>query len=126
MLDRKQCYRCGLYEPVDAFDGNICKYCLDEKSLNPSNIIRDGEPKGSSNPYFELGFFEFAIVSTLMIVFFPWSLLFCVVFLGMEDTKNLIALLLHDLIKTIFVVALIAIPLVIILIIILITYLNNH
>ena len=28
----------------------------------------------NENPYLLLGFWEFAIMSTLMVVFFPWSL----------------------------------------------------
>ena len=49
-----------------------------------------------SNPYLTKGFFEFAIIATLMVAFFPWSLLFCLFFLGMENTKLLVVALLHD------------------------------
>ena len=52
------------------------------------------------NPYLLLGFWEFAIISTLMVVFFPWSLLFCVVFFGLTETKYLVLAMLHDAIKT--------------------------
>ena len=48
------------------------------------------------NKFLVLGFLEFAIIFTLMVAFFPWSLLFCVLFLGMEDTKLLVVALLHD------------------------------
>jgi hypothetical protein len=50
------------------------------------------------------GFLEFAIISTLMTVFFPWSLLFCLVFFGMERTKMFVAAMLHDFVKTLYVV----------------------
>ena len=53
------------------------------------------------NPYLLLGFWEFAIISALMVVFFPWSLLFCVVFLGLTETKYLVLAMLHDAIKTV-------------------------
>ena len=56
------------------------------------------------NPYLLLGFFEFAVISTLFIVFFPFSLLFCVVFYGSKNTALLVAALFHDFLKTIFAV----------------------
>ena len=54
----------------------------------------------NENPYLLLGFWEFAIMSTLMVVFFPWSLLFCVLFYGLTDTKYIILALIHDADKT--------------------------
>ena len=57
------------------------------------------------NPYLLLGFWEFAIMSTLMIVFFPWSLLFCFFVYGIDDTKAICAALIHDALKTIIAVA---------------------
>jgi hypothetical protein len=57
------------------------------------------------NPYLLLGFWEFAILATLMVAFFPWSLLFCLVVYGMEDTKAIIAALIHDGLKTLVAVA---------------------
>ena len=53
------------------------------------------------NPYLELGFWEFAIMSTLMTVFFPWSLLFCAIFYGLTETKNIIVAMIHDTLRTI-------------------------
>jgi len=52
------------------------------------------------NPYLLLDFWEFVILSTLMVAFFPWSLLFCLFFYGLEDTKFIMAALIHDAIKT--------------------------
>ena len=52
------------------------------------------------NPYLLLDFWDFVILSTLMVAFFPWSLLFCLFFYGMEDTKFIIAALIHDAVKT--------------------------
>jgi len=65
------------------------------------------------NPYLIMGFWEFAIAATLMTVFFPWSLLFCVVFYGFQNTKYLIIALLHDLVKTVFAILAVILPLVI-------------
>ena len=56
----------------------------------------------TENKYLLLGFWEFAILSTLVVVFFPWSLLFSVVVYGLESTKLLIFALLKDAIKTLF------------------------
>ena len=58
----------------------------------------------SANPYLIMDFWHFSIISTLMAVFFPWSLLFCVVFYGLEDTKLLCLAMLHDGVKTILAV----------------------
>ena len=60
------------------------------------------EQEQQDNKYLLLDFWEFAIISTLVVVFFPWSLLFSVVVYGLESTKLLIFALLHDAIKTLF------------------------
>ena len=62
------------------------------------------------NPILALGFWEFAIISTLMRVFFPWSLLFCVMFYGLNQTKFIILALLHDFLKTILAILSILVP----------------
>ena len=54
----------------------------------------------SENPYLVMDFWHFAIVSTLMVAFFPWSLLFCVVVYGLGDTKSLCLAMMHDAFKT--------------------------
>ena len=56
-----------------------------------------GEPE---NPYLVMDFWHFAIVSTLMVFLFPWSLLFCVFVYGLENTKFICLALLHDAFKT--------------------------
>jgi len=52
------------------------------------------------NPYLIMDFWHFAIISTLMVVFFPWSLLFCVIVYGLEETKLICLALMHDALKT--------------------------
>jgi len=69
--------------------------------------------KQDENPYQLLGFWHFAIISTLMVVFFPWSLLFCVVFLGLSETVLLVKALFIDFIRTILAILAILIPLII-------------
>ena len=56
------------------------------------------------NKFLLLGFWEFAIISTLFVCFFPLSLLFCLLFFGMDNTKALVLALLHDAVKTTFAV----------------------
>jgi hypothetical protein len=64
------------------------------------------------NKYLIMGFWEFAIISTLTIVFFPWSLLYCVIAYGLADTKLLVLAFFHDFLKTLFAVLMIVLPLV--------------
>ena len=54
----------------------------------------------NQNPYLEMDFIEFAILSALMVVFFPWSLLFCVFYYGLAETKLIVLALIHDAWKT--------------------------
>mgnify|MGYP001458756454 CR=1 FL=1 len=54
----------------------------------------------SDNPYNKLNFFKFLILSTAMILFLPWSILFCLIFLGVEQTKLILLALLEDIGKT--------------------------
>ena len=57
------------------------------------------------NPYLIMDFWHFAIISTLMVAFFPWSLLFCVVFYGLEETKFICLAMIHDAVKTFLAIA---------------------
>ena len=60
--------------------------------------------KKNENPYLLMGFWEFSIMSTLMVVFFPWSLLLCVFFHGLTGTKYIVQALIYDASKTILAV----------------------
>ena len=80
-----------------------------------SNFERqNNEMNKSDNPYLIMGFWEFAIMSTLMVVFFPWSLLFCVIFYGLEETKFIVLALVHDAIKTLLAILSIILPILIV------------
>lgn len=79
--------------------------------------MENNNQKDNQNPYLIMGFWEFAITATLMMVFFPWSLLFCVVFYGLHNTKLLLIALLHDLLKTVFAILAVLIPVIVSLII---------
>jgi hypothetical protein len=58
----------------------------------------------NENKYLLLDPIEFTILSTLMCVFFPWSLLFCLLFYGMEETKLIVVALIHDFVKLVWAV----------------------
>ncbi len=78
----------------------------------------------SQNKYLIMDFWEFAIISTLMTVFFPWSLLYCVVVYGLTHTKLIILAMLHDLIKTALAVLSLLLPIAAIIIYIIFSYKN--
>ena len=70
------------------------------------------------NPYLIMDFWHFAILSTLIVVFFPWSLLFCVIFYGLEGTKLIVLALIHDAVKTVIVILSVIVGLIILFVII--------
>jgi hypothetical protein len=96
-----RCPTCGIHEPEANFVERICKECHKEgrKQQTAINNI-SAATTDVDNPYLLLGFWEFAILSTLMIVFFPWSLLFCWLFFGMDTTVAIVLALIHDAYKT--------------------------
>ncbi len=80
---------------------------LEKQKLSEQQSI---EKDLQSNRFLVMDFWEFAIVSTLMAVFFPWSLLYCLLVYGMQDTKNLVMALAHDWIKTILAILSVLFP----------------
>ena len=52
------------------------------------------------NPFNKLGFWQFALVSTLTVALLPWSLLGVFLLFGSQVTKNLVAALMQDFAKT--------------------------
>ncbi len=57
------------------------------------------KPLENENPYLILGFWEFAIIASLTVAFFPLSLLFSLLFFGMDKTIFLVTALFHDFVK---------------------------
>lgn len=139
------CKLCGISEPIDELSDGVCSHCIesppsafegrladagvfeliDDLKLEKKEDLKlqereEPENAETSNPYLLYGFIEFAILSTLMVVFFPWSLLYCVIFYGIQETKLIVIALIHDAIKTFFavlaVVLCVAVPIVFILI----------
>jgi len=89
-------------------------------------IVTDGsKPKHElQNKYLIMEFWEFAILTTLMVVFFPWSLLYCVVVHGLEHTKLIVIAMFHDMLKTLLAVLSIILPIVAVLIYLALSYKN--
>ena len=71
-----------------------------EKTQRRQSVTEPVEKEDSVNPYFELGFLRFALLTTIVTAFFPWSLLANLLFKGLADTKFLIAALLRDYLQT--------------------------
>lgn len=55
---------------------------------------------GSVNPFNELGFWQFMLVSTLTVGLLPWSLIAVFLLFGSQVTKNLVSALVQDFVKT--------------------------
>ena len=80
----------------------------------PAPYEPEPEYGAEKEPRLILGFWEMGIIGTLMVVFFPWSLLFCLFVYGMEETKLLIIVLLHDVVKTALAILAVAIPVIVV------------
>ena len=56
------------------------------------------------NPFQDMGFIKFWIVSTVFWVSFPVSLVLCYLALGSIKTKQLLKVLVHDFLQTLFII----------------------
>jgi len=54
------------------------------------------------DPFKNMGFIKFWVVSSLFWISFPASLLFCYIILGAPKTRQLLTALWHDFLQTIF------------------------
>ena len=61
------------------------------------------KPKGE-NPFKEMGFIKFWVVSTVFWFFFPVSCVLCYLALGSIRTKQLVKALVHDFMQTLFII----------------------
>jgi len=73
-------------------------------------------------PRLILGFWEMGIIGTLMVVFFPWSLLFCFFMYGLDFTKTLVIVLVHDAIKTVFAILAVVVPIAVLIVVLFIVF----
>ena len=60
-----------------------------------------------------MGFFKFWFYSTLFFLIFPISLIFCLLFFGLKETKQFITVLIKDYVQTIFVIFIISLSILI-------------
>ena len=60
--------------------------------------------KDVHNPFSEMGFIKFWIVSTIFWFSFPVSLVFCYLAMGQVKTKHLIRALMHDFLQMLFLI----------------------
>ena len=60
--------------------------------------------KDVKNPFSEMGFIKFWIVSTVFWFSFPVSLVVCYLAMGQIKTKQLVRALVHDFLQTLFLI----------------------
>ena len=60
--------------------------------------------KDVENPFSEMGFIKFWIVSTVFWFSFPVSLVLCYLAMGQVKTKQLVKALVHDFLQTLFLI----------------------
>ncbi len=60
--------------------------------------------KDVENPFSEMGFIKFWIVSTVFWFSFPMSLVLCYLAMGKVKTKQLVKALVHDFLQTLFLI----------------------
>ena len=60
--------------------------------------------KDVENPFSEMGFIKFWIVSTVFWFSFPVSLVLCYLAMGQQRTKQLVKTLVHDFLQTLFLI----------------------
>lgn len=104
------------YEPDEELDGKLfCPECGRSREMAEKAHIAEYQEEREAGLI--LGFWEMGIIGTLMIVFFPWSLLFCLFMYGMEHTKALLMALIHDATKVIFAILSVIVPIVLIIVV---------
>jgi len=62
------------------------------------------QSRDDENPFKEMGFIKFWVVSTLFWMFFPISLALCYVLIGSLRTKQLVKALVNDFLQTVLVI----------------------
>ena len=69
--------------------------------MNPENQIKKTDDE---NPFKDMGFIKFWIVSTLFWMTFPASVAICYLAMGSVRTKQLVRALVSDFLQTLFVI----------------------
>ena len=78
-----------------------------------------------SNPYLKLNFWEFLALSTVMLLFFPWSILVCLALYGIDETKLIVLALIEDFAKTLLMVIAVVVTIVITIIVLIIMWFKS-
>ena len=60
--------------------------------------------EGDENPFKDMGFIKFWVVSTVFWFSFPVSLVICYLAFGSVKTKQLVKALVHDFLQTLFII----------------------
>ena len=78
-----------------------------------------------SNPYLKLNFWEFLALSTVMLLFFPWSILVCLALYGIEDTKLIVLAVIEDFARTLLMVIAVVATIVITIIVLIVMWFKS-
>ena len=68
------------------------------------NSINKVIQKEKENPFKDMGFIKFWVVSTVFWFSFPMSLVLCYLALGSVRTRQLVKALVHDFLQTLFII----------------------
>ena len=72
-----------------------------DKTMNVNDKVVQKEKE---NPFKDMGFIKFWVVSTIFWFSFPMSLILCYLALGSVRTKQLVKALVHDFLQTLFII----------------------
>ena len=72
-----------------------------DKTMNANHKVIQ---KGKEDPFKDMGFIKFWVVSTIFWFSFPMSLVLCYLALGSVRTKQLVKALVHDFLQTLFII----------------------
>jgi len=72
-----------------------------DKTMNANDKVTQKE---NENPFKDMGFIKFWVVSTIFWFSFPMSLILCYLVLGSVRTRQLVKALVHDFLQTLFII----------------------
>ena len=72
-----------------------------DKTMNANDKVTQKE---NENPFKDMGFIKFWVVSTIFWFSFPMSLVLCYLALGSVRTRQLVQALVHDFLQTLFII----------------------
>ena len=87
--------------PSETHEELLIYKCNRDTLMNSDSQITNEEDE---NPFKDMGFIKFWIVSTVFWFSFPVSLVLCYLALGSVKTKQLVKALVHDFLQTLFII----------------------